>query len=81
MGMLEGIPIPAPPNIFDMTLGRFFIRSSGDVNCTAPMPIPKGLWGKFLPASPPSEDFGSLGSVIEIYTYWLPSWEASIFEQ
>jgi hypothetical protein len=32
--MGESPIIPPPPNILDITLGKFFIRSSGDVNGT-----------------------------------------------
>jgi hypothetical protein len=36
---------PLAPNILDMTLGRFFIRSSGEVNGIASPLLPKGLCG------------------------------------
>ena len=56
-----------------MTLGKFFIRSSGEVNGIASPLLPKGF-----PAPP--DDLGSLGSVNAINRYWLPSCEASILE-
>src|ERR687898_371072 len=49
----DAIPAePWPPNILDMALGKFFIKSSGDVK--APTPMPKGLCGKLLPVPPPA---------------------------
>src|SRR5918995_7336237 len=59
------IPPPAP-NILDMALGRFFIKSSGEVN---------GIASPLLLA-----DLGSLRSVKATNTYLLPSWRASILE-
>src|SRR5918996_2527225 len=61
VGEFPCIPPPAP-NILDMTLGRFFIRSSGEVNGIASPLLPKGL-----PAPP--DDLGSLGSINPINTY------------
>ena len=49
---------PLAPNILDMTLGRFFIKSSGDVN---------GIASTLL--SKPPADLGSLGSVKATNTY------------
>src|ERR671915_431410 len=54
--------LPPAPNIFDMTFGKFFIMSSGEVNGIASPLLPKGL------PSPP-DDLGSLGSVNAINTY------------
>ena len=34
-------PAPDPPNMFDIALGKFFIKSSGDVK--VPTPTPNGL--------------------------------------
>jgi hypothetical protein len=58
--------------MFAIAFGKFFIRSSGDVN--AIMFGPKGLCGLSLPA------IKSAWSVKVTYTYGLPSWDASILD-
>src|SRR5215217_1710333 len=57
----ESPGIPLPPNILDKALGRFFIKSSGEVKGIPPIPIPKWLCVESPP--PPLADLDSLGSI------------------